>query len=65
MMHDRRNSVEIKHFMADNSSVTSKPMKEIRRKEDDELVTLSDYNWTEPQSIRQVKYLNLLCPSKN
>lgn len=61
MLHDRRNSVEIKHFMTENSSVASKPMKEIRRKEDEELVTLSDYNWSEPQSVRQVKKLiNLL-----
>ena len=47
--------------MTENSSVASKPMKEIRRKEDEELVTLSDYNWSEPQSVRQVKKLmNLL-----
>ena len=53
----------IKHFMSQNSSVASQPMKEIRRKEDEELVTLSDYNWAVPQSVRQVRtfinYLNL------
>ena len=32
-------------------------MKEIRRKEDKELITLSDYNWSEPQSVRQVKQI--------
>ena len=56
MMHDRRNPLEIKHFMKENCSVASKPMKEIRRKEDEELVTISDYNWTEPQFLRQVKH---------
>lgn len=54
LMQDRRNPVELKHFMGENCAVSSKPMKEIRRKEDEELVTLSDYNWSEPQSIRQV-----------
>ena len=57
LMHDRRNLVELKHFMAENSSVATKPMKEIRRKEDEELITLSDYNWSEPQSVRQVKQI--------
>lgn len=54
LMHDRRNVLEMKHFMSENSSVSTRPMKEIRRKEDEELVTLSDYNWVEPQSVRQV-----------
>lgn len=54
-MHDRRNTVELKHFMSENTGVASKPMKEIRRKEDEELITISDFNWTEPQSIRQVQ----------
>ena len=57
LLHDRRNVVEIKHFMSENSSVASRPMKEIRRKEDEELVTLSDYNWAVPQSVRQVRAL--------
>ena len=54
-MHDRQNTVELKHFMSENTGVASKPMKEIRRKEDEELITISDFNWTEPQSIRQVQ----------
>ncbi len=55
MMHDRRNVVELKHFMSENAAVSGKPMKEIRRKEEEAVVTIQDFNWSEPQSLRQVQ----------
>ena len=55
MMHDRRNALELKQFMSENASVSGKPMKEIRRKEEESVVTISDFNLAEPQSLRQVQ----------
>ena len=55
LLHDRRNVMELKHFMSENASVSGRPMKEIRKKEDEGVVTISDFSWSEPQSMRQVQ----------
>lgn len=53
-MHDWRNAVELKYFMPENSSVTSKPMNNITRNSGAEIVMLEDFDWANPVSIRQV-----------
>ena len=53
-MHDRRHSLELKHFLSENTNIASKPIKEVRRQEKDGVVSFQDYSWEEPQSMRQV-----------
>ena len=55
LMHDRRNAVELKYFMPENSAVTSKPMNKITRNSGAEIVTLEDFDWANPVSMRQVQ----------
>ena len=54
LLHDRRNVIELKHFLAENLNVASRPLKYLQRKEDDSLVSSSDYSWDEASSMRQV-----------
>lgn len=54
-MHDRSNSHLLKHFLAENIAVNSKPMKKLERKEDDGLSTVFDYTWEEPATLSQVQ----------
>ena len=54
LLHDQRNAVELKHFLAENLNVASRPLKFSQRKEEDSLVSSSDYSWDEASSMRQV-----------
>ena len=54
LLHDRRNAIELKHFLAENLNVASRPMRFSQKKEDDSLVSTADYSWDEASSMRQV-----------
>lgn len=60
LMHDRRNSVELKFFMGENCAVTSKPMNKITRNSGAEIVTLEDFDWANPMSMRQVRLADFI-----
>lgn len=53
LLHDRRNPVELKHFLTENLNVASKPIKLSQRKEDS-FISSTDYAWDEASSMRQV-----------
>ena len=53
--HDRRNSLQLKHFNRSNANITAKPMREIRSRDSDGVSTISDYDWTLPTSLKQVQ----------
>ena len=51
-MHDRRNCLQLKHFNRKNSNITSKPMKEIRGRDQDGVTTITDHQWDLPHSVK-------------
>ena len=63
--HDRRNTLQMKHFMRTNANVTSKPMKEMRAKDGAGISTISDYDWALPTSLKQCQDCLLLFATVN
>ena len=52
-LHDRAKALPIKNFHLQNACVAAKPMKKIKRKDAEGLVTLFDYSWEEPSSLAE------------
>ena len=51
--HDRKNSLQLKHFNRSNANITSKPMREIKSRDSQGVSTISDYDWMLPNNVRQ------------
>ena len=51
--HDRRNTLQMKHYFRNNVNITNKPMKEIKSKEGGGISTISDFDWALPLNIKQ------------
>ena len=51
--HDRRNSLQLKHYVRTNANITSKPMKEVRSRDATGISTISDFDWVLPTSVKQ------------
>ena len=53
--HDRTSVLTIKHFASANVGITSKPMKEMRRQDNDGASTVTDYCWEVPDNVVKVQ----------
>ena len=53
--HDRTHVLELKHFSSANKAISSKPMKEFRRQDEDGAVTLCDLAWETPDSVNKFR----------
>ena len=51
--HDRRNSLEMKHYNRTNCNITSRPMKEVKSRDSQGISTISDYDWVLPTNVKQ------------
>ena len=51
--HDRRNALQMKHFIRSNANVTSKPIREVKSKDADGVSTISDFDWILPANVKQ------------
>ena len=51
--HDRRNTLQMKHFFRSNANISSKPMKEIKSKDGAGVSTISDFDWVLPTNLKQ------------
>ena len=54
-LHDRAVPLQIKHFLSENCSVTSKPRKEIKRLEEEGLSSTIDFSWENPSNMTQIQ----------
>ena len=54
-LHDRAVPLQIKHFLSENCSVTSKPRKEIKRLEEEGLSSTIDFSWENPNNLTQIQ----------
>ena len=56
LMHDKSNELQLKHFLAENVTVSSKPQKEVRTYDNDGSINTSvDFNWVAPTTLSQTK----------
>ena len=51
--HDRRNALQLKHFIKSNANITSKPIREVKSRDADGVSTISDFDWVLPNSVKQ------------
>ena len=53
--HDRTSVLTIKHFASANVSIQNKPMKEMRRQDNDGASTVTDYCWEVPDNVVKIQ----------
>ena len=54
-MHDRSIPLQMKHFLAENATVATKPRKEVKKLDDDGMATIIDFMWEAASSMQQVQ----------
>ena len=63
--HDRTTVLKIKHFASANVSISNRPMKEMRKQDNDGAVVITDFSWESPDTVVKIQeafynYLGLL-----
>ena len=54
-MHDRSIPLQMKHFLAENATVATKPRKEVKKLDDDGMATIIDFSWEAASNMQQVQ----------